>query len=142
MKRRFLLSIVLVTICLAAAPPPVKAFDPFGSGVCSTGGASKAKQSVVCNTGNANPLSPDSQAGTQGILISITHIVAYIAGALAVIMIIASAIRFVTSGSDVSTGSRTDTDVEEAKRTIANALLGLAVIILAQAIITYAIRRL
>lgn len=137
MIRRFLLSLCLVSLCLSAAPVTARAFDPFGAGVCGTGGAPKASQSVPCHTGNSDPI-----GGNNGILIKVTNIVAYLGGGVAVIMIVAGAIKFITSGSDMSTGSRTDTDVEDARRMIINALVGLAVIILARTIITYVIRNL
>jgi hypothetical protein len=132
--RRFLSSLLLVTICLVAMPVSALAFDPFG-GACN--GVHNQQDSTACNTSSGDPIS-----GNGGILLNITNIVAYFAGAIAVIMIIVGAIRFITSGTDVSTGSRTDTDVEEARRTVASALVGLAVIILAKAIITYVVRRL
>lgn len=143
MMRRFIFSLILAMICLAAAPVSAAAFDPFG-GACS--GVHNQQDSTACTTSNNNPISanqcPPGKSCPQGILINITHIVAYVAGAIAVIMIIVGAIRFITSGTDVSTGSRTDTDVEEARRTVTNALIGLVVIVLAQAIITYVLKRL
>jgi hypothetical protein len=132
--RRFFLSLVLVVMCSTAAPAAVLAFDPFAGNSTCTG---KAQEAAACKTTGADPIS-----GTQGIFFDIANIVAYLAGAIAVIMIIAGALKFITSGTDVSTGSRTDTDVEDAKRMIANALIGLVVIVLAKVIITYVIRRL
>ncbi len=135
MMRRFVLSLLLATMCLMAGSLSASAFDPFG-GACNqnTGDA------VTCKSND----NTDSvvKSGPKAILVNITNIVAYIAGAVAVIMIIVGGIRFITAGSDVSTGSRTDTDVEDARRSVAGALIGLAVIVLAKTIITYAIRRL
>lgn len=146
MIKRFVLALVLVSVCFVAAPTPAKAFNPFGNDVCSGNNQSSA----ACQAQNTDPI-----AGTNpkcdtskviptdcGILINVTRIIAYLAGAIAVIMIIVGALRYITSGSDVSTGSRTDTDVEEARRTIASALAGLVIIVLAQAIITYFVKRL
>lgn len=141
MIRRFILSLLLVTVCFAAAPVTAKAFNPFGNNVCN----GNTSDSAACKANNNNPLAydpndPNSQH--SALLLKVTNMIAYIAGSIAVIMIIVGGIRFITSGSDVSTGSRTDTDVEEARRTIASALVGLAVIILAKAIITYVIKKL
>lgn len=133
MIRRLLFSVLLLSMCFASAPASVAAFNPFGSNVCN----SNTHDSAACQASNSDPI-----AGPNGVLLKITNIIAFLAGALAVIMIIVSAIRFITSGSDVSTGSRTDTDVEEARRSIASALVGLVVIVLARAIIVYVIRRL
>ena len=134
MIRRLLPAIMLLMMCTMATPLPAVAFDAFPKSACVK---DTKNESTPCTTSSANPI-----AGPNGILIRITRIIAYFGGAVAVIMIIVGAIRFITSGTDLSTGSRTDTDVEEAKNTIAYALLGLIVIVLAQFIITYVIARL
>jgi hypothetical protein len=111
-----------------ASLSPAYAFNPFG-GSCN---AQRAGQSVACQTsGNSDPI-----AGNNGLFIKITNILAFVGGAVAVIIIIVGGIRFITAGSDVSTGSRTDTDIEDARRSIVGALIGLAIIILAKVIIT------
>ena len=134
MIRRFTLAVMLAIMCFAAAPNTARAFEPFGDGACS----GKNQASAACKArGSSNPI-----AGPDGVLLKVTNIIAYLGGAVAVIMIIVGGIRFITSGSDVSTSSRTDTDVEEARRTIASALAGLVIIILSRAIITYVIKRL
>ena len=151
MIRRFLSSLLLVTICMTAAPLSVGAFDAFPQAACPPGSRQQKQgtAAVACVTPSGDPISGADCKINQpfpsddcGILIKITRIVAYLAGAFAVIMILVGAVRFITSGTDVSTGSRTDTDVEDAKRTISSALIGLVVIILAQAIITFVVRRL
>lgn len=135
MIRRFLCSLLLLTTCLTALPLSAGAFDPFGH-ACDP----DTNASTVCRTdGDSDSV---ARGGPKVLLLNITDVVAFIAGALAVIMIIVGAIRFVTAGSDVSTGSRTDTDVEDARRTISAALIGLAVIILARTLIFYVISRL
>jgi hypothetical protein len=134
MIRRFFLSVSLALLFLVASPLSANAFDPFGD-ACNAQGTGDA---VACNTAK----DPIASSGPRVLLLNITDVVAYVAGALAVILIIVGAIRFITAGSDVSTGSRTDTDAEDARRTIANALIGLAVIILARTIIFYVIHRL
>jgi hypothetical protein len=128
-------------LCLSAAPVPALAYDFFGGANC---GRPANDQSVACSTqahaganGNPNPLT-----GSDGLLAHITTIVAYAAGAAAIIVIIVSALRFITSGSDVSTGSRTDTDVEDARRSIVGAIIGLIVIVLAHTLIIYILDRL
>jgi hypothetical protein len=128
------MSLILAMTILTAAPLSAGAFHPFG-GAC---GGDNAGEAVACK----NDEDAIASKGPQELLLKITRIVAYIAGALAIIVLIVSAIRFITAGSDVSTGSRTDTDIEEARRGIAGALIGLAVIVLAQVIIAYVIRRL
>jgi len=136
MIRRFFLSLLLAMMCVAA-PVSAAAFDPFGGSTCTGKATQGGSAAAACRTTGGDPIS-----GPGGLLLDITNIVAYFAGAVAVIMIIAGSIKFITSGTDVSTGSRTDTDVEDAKRMIGNALIGLAIIILAKVIISYVIRRL
>lgn len=134
MMRRLYLATALIMLCLAAAPVRALAFDPFGS-TCSTRGAGG---SAVCQT----PGQPsDPLTGSNGTLAHITNIIAFAAGAAAIIVIIVSALRFITSGSDVSTGSRTDTDIEDARRSIANALIGLVVIVAARTLILFVLNR-
>lgn len=132
--KALLLIAVLSSLFMTALPQTVSAFDSFGGVDCS----GRAANSAVCtDKDSGNPL-----FGPDGVLLKITNIVAFIAGAIAVIMILVGSIRFITSGSDISKGSRVDTDVEAARDTIVNALVGLAVIVLAKIIITYVITKL
>lgn len=61
---------------------------------------------------------------------AVMEIIAFIAGAAAVILIIVSAIRFITSGGDSNA-------VSAAKGTLVNALIGIAIVVLAQAIVVF-----
>jgi hypothetical protein len=135
MVRRGLIVLTTTLLVFLASLAPAYAFNPFGGGACST---SKAGQSVACSTNGAQ----DPIAGSNGLFVKVTNIIAYAAGAIAIIIIIVGAIRFITAGSDLSTGSRTDTDVEDARRSIAGALIGLAIIILAKVFITYFVSKL
>ena len=144
MIRRLLPAIALLTLCLFAAPRSVAAFDPFTGANCASNPGSTVCQSQQAQSSNVdasghqiNPLT-----GPNGTLAHITNIVAYAAGAAAVIIIIISALKLITSGSNVSTGSRTDTDVEDARRGLANAVIGLVVIVLARTLIIYIVNRL
>ena len=137
MLRRFFLSLLLAMMCVAV-PVSASAANPFDNkDICSGKANDQGSAAAACKTDGSDPIS-----GNGGLFLNVANIVAYFAGAVAIIMIIAGAIKFITSGTDVSTGSRTDTDVEDAKRMIGSALIGLAVIILAKAIISYVIRRL
>lgn len=139
MIRRLLPAIALLTLCLFAAPRTATAFDFFKGADCANNPGSTVCQSQAEQNanGNSNPLT-----GSNGTLHHITDIVAFVAGAAAIIIIIISGLRFITSGSDVSTGSRTDTDVEDARRALGNAVIGLVVIVLARTIIIYIVNRL
>jgi hypothetical protein len=139
--RRLLPALLLLGLCLtavAAPAAPAQAYDAFPGTHCATD--ERLQGSTVCAE-TKNP-GKDPISGPDGILLKATNIVAYIAGAFAIIMILVASMRYITSGSDLSTNSRTDTDVEDAKHTITNALIGLAVIVLAKTIINFVILRL
>lgn len=141
MIRRLMPAIALLVLCLFAAPRPVAAYDFFQGANC---GDSDNASSTTCSdqsapgaNGNSDPLT-----GSDGVLAHITNIVTIVAGAAAVIIVIVSALKLITSGSDVSTGSRTDTDVEDARRGLANAIIGLVVIVLARILILFLLDKL
>lgn len=140
MIRRLLPAIALLTLCLSAAPASAFAFNFFKGADCANNPNATVCQSQPQRDSNGNLIDP--LTGPGGTLADITNIVAYIAGAAAIIIIIISALKFITSGSNVSTGSRTDTDVEDARRALANAVIGLVVIVLARTLIIYIVDRL
>lgn len=145
-----LLPVALVSLCLFLTPATVMAEDLFtGSkaGVdCSQG---NNKDSAVCQQHNndRNPLTgcsdnPATSDCGHGILYDAVNIISVIAGGAAVIVMIVGALRFASSGSDVSTNSRTDTDIENARRTIGSAVVGLVVIVLARTVILFVLSKL
>lgn len=142
MIRRLSLAVALLVLCLFAAPQVASAYDIFGGVDCTSGNNSS---SAVCKgqpaTDPATGKAADPIGGSDGILAKATNIVAYVGGAAAIILVIVSALRFVTSGSDVSTSSRTDTDVENARRSLSSALIGLAIIVLARTLILFVLKR-
>lgn len=113
-----------------AIPATSYAWDPFGPETvdCDSGG--KQAKSAVCKDPGGDPL-----AGPDGLLIKLTNIVAYIAGIAAIIMIIISGINFMTASGDPA-------KVSSARSSLTNAIIGLVVIIMAKAIITYVVVRL
>lgn len=145
MIKRLLPAIALLVLCLFAMPRPVAAYD-FFQGACGSGGTSS---STVCQDQSAQNGGPkdsngnivDPLTGSEGVLARITNIVSFVAGAAAVIIVMLSALKLITSGSDVSTGSRTDTDVEDARRGLANAVIGLVIIVAARVLLVYLLNR-
>jgi hypothetical protein len=125
MRSKLLILATFFNLCLFAMATPLvsaQGFDPFGGVDCS--GA--AKGSAVCTgQSSGNPLS-----GPNGLLHKITLIIALIAGAAAVILVVVGAIRLITSGGDAQS-------VKNARGTIINALVGLAIIVLAASIISF-----
>ncbi len=127
-KLRAALLVAAVTFSIVASvtiPRLVSAKDILEE-VCPPGSTSSTCQS----TSTTNPLT-----GTGGLLYKAASVIAVIAGVAAVISIIVGGIRYITSGGDTQ-------KVTSAKHTIVGALVGLVVIVLAQTIITFFIKRL
>jgi hypothetical protein len=136
--KKITLSLLVLVACAIAVPSPafagVDLFTSGGNGIdCSS---TDASQSAVCKEHGTtdNPV-----GGKGGMLDHITNIIAGVAGMAAIIVMIVGAIRYITSGSDISTSSRHDNDVEEAKRTIGNAFVGLVVVVLARTLILFVV---
>ncbi|HEY1835814.1 MAG TPA: hypothetical protein VGG13_03255 [Candidatus Saccharimonadales bacterium] len=100
------------------------ATNPYTT-ACKEGG----KSSAACHTNGADQLT-----GSKGVIRKITGLVAIIAGFAAVIMMIVGGISYITSNGD---GAKT----ASAKNTIIYAAIGLVVIGLAQAIISFIVSR-
>jgi hypothetical protein len=131
MIRKLVMALVLFTLlfCGAIAHPAYAASvtynGPFGS-VCSGGGAA----SSVCTTkSTGNPLT-----GNDGVIVKATDLIAFFAGAAAVILIIFSGIRYITSGGDAGR-------IGSAKNTLINAIVGLVIIVLARVIVVYVVSK-
>lgn len=124
MKR--LLASFTVALTLLLATVPVSAYSVFGK-ACGNGGST----SVACTSNStSNPI-----VGPNGILKKATVIVATIAGIAAVIVIIISGFQFVTAGGDAQ-------KVARARGILLGAVIGLAIIIIAQGIISFVITKL
>lgn len=136
---RFLLRLTLPTLLVATA---VSFF-----GVYSFVGAVSTSEAVFQKNCEANPntsfcKSVQSEeargnriAGPDGILTAITKFVVYITGAVSIVMVIVGGIKYTLASGNSEA-------VSGAKRTIMYALIGLAVAILSQAIVTFVLSRL
>jgi hypothetical protein len=126
MHRRIKLAVVavLALLCLSPALPayaqPVDVFKK----ACETGGSSGSE---ACAVSGADPIT-----GANGTIGKVTQTIAYIAGAAAVILFIIAGIMYVLSNGDAS-------KVVAAKNTFLYALIGLVIVIFAQAIIIFVI---
>lgn len=119
---------MLCAFCIAAPAVPAAAYDPFNGVKCnkSTG------DSAVCNDksqGSSNPLT-----GSDGLLIKITDIIAFVAGVAAVIIVLVGSIRYILSNGDSNA-------IGSAKSTIMNALIGVIVVVAARSIIVFVLNR-
>lgn len=106
---------------------PASAVDPYGA-ACNGGGGNSA----ICQ-GKGNGADPI--AGPSGAIVSVTTILAIVAGIVSVIFIIIGGLKYVTSGGDSSS-------IASAKSTIIAALIGLVIAALARPIVTFVIGKL
>lgn len=123
---RFFATLVLLLGLLGSAPA-LAATNLLG-GACTNKSTS---DSAVCKNGltTNNPLT-----GKDGLVIRITRVIAFVAGAGAVIIIMLSGFRYVTSNGDA-------TKATQARNGIIYALVGLIVIISAQFIISLVVSK-
>ncbi|MFO0887163.1 MAG: hypothetical protein H6793_01750 [Candidatus Nomurabacteria bacterium] len=100
--------------------------DPF-SGVCS----GRSSSSSACQTHTTtNPL-----LGPNGIITKVIEIMIMIAGVASVIMIMVGGFKYMVSNGDSG-------KVSSAKDTILYSIIGLVVVVIAQAIVSFVITRL
>lgn len=137
MKR---VAVAVISLLLVAAvlsmPSTSYAFNIFGNS-CPTG-TNPGSDSAVCQENNTvqsskNPANP--LTGPNGILITVANLVAIVAGIIAVIVIILSGWKYITSGGDAS-------KAKSAKDTLVYAIIGLVVIALADVIIGFVLSKL
>lgn len=121
----FALPVALAGLFAAA---PVYAVD-IVQGACEGG---PANNTAICEAGNANQ---GTIVGKNGILTKVVQTFAYIAGIIAVIMVILGGFKYITANGD--SGS-----IASAKQTIIYALVGVVIAILAQAIVSYILSKL
>lgn len=123
------LKLLFIALALAGGvtpllvPSPVYAIDPFEKSCASDA----AKSSPLCKTTGEDPI-----GGKNGILYKVSRILSMVAGIGAVIVLIIGGFMHVTAGGD-------STKVSNARRAIIGALVGLAVIALAQVFIALVI---
>ena len=111
--------VLIAVAILLPASTALAATNPY-AGINCTGRASEA---VACSSGRTDPLS-----GSDGIIYKITKVVAGLAGTAAVVVMVVSGIRYITSNGDAEA-------VAKSKRIIILAAVGLTIIVLGQAII-------
>lgn len=127
------LGITLTLLCLAGSgvvfPATTLAFDPLAPETCQGNNAN----SSFCQ--NVSTESQKGFLGPGGVGTRIAQTIVFIVGALSVIMVIIGGLRYVLSGGDSNA-------VSGAKNTVLYALVGLAVAIFSQAIVTFVLSKL
>lgn len=114
--------VLLATVATTVLQSQSVFAQSVGEGI--SGGANTAK-------GNNQP---DSLEGQQGIFKKVTDVLLFLAGAVAVIVLIIGGIRYVISSGDSG-------QVQSAKNTILYAVVGLVVVIMAYAIVNFVINQ-
>ena len=129
---QFVVALALAAGCLglvvAVSPADVSAKSII-SEACTF-----APDSETCKSDSANA-KENPLTGTSGTLYKVSLIIAIVAGIAAVIVIIVSGIRYMTSSGDTQ-------KVSSAKSTLIGTIAGLIIIVLAQTIITFVVKRL
>lgn len=128
--KRFISSFLIAGLLLVPiSAGTAAAWDPFGS-ACTQ---NKGKQSAVCKdsqgTGDLN------QNPMIDLIANITQIAIIVAGAAVVIMLILSGFRLITSGGDPQKAA-------QARKALIGSIVGLIVVVLAQAIVSLVIGQL
>jgi beta-lactamase regulating signal transducer with metallopeptidase domain len=114
--------IVALSLIPIALPARVLAATDVYSNICSQPGASS---SAACQQNGSDPLT-----GSDGIITKATRIISIVAGVAAVIMIIVGGLMYVLANGDPHS-------LSSAKNTITFAVVGLVIIIAAQAIVIF-----
>lgn len=116
---------------MSMAMPPVSVYAAGSANIldeaCSSGNASKSPN---CDT---SPTDENPLTGSNGMLIKITHFIAIIAGFAAIVVIIISGMRYITSGGDTQ-------KAVGARNALVGALVGLVIIALADVIIVAVVK--
>lgn len=110
-----------VLLCLVPAAPAL-AFDPFEKACNAT-----TQNSPACQATGQDPLT-----GKNGMLYKVSRIIALIAGICAVFMIMFGGFTYITANGESA-------KAKNGKSMIVGAVVGLVVVMLAEAIITFTI---
>lgn len=123
---------VVFLVVAAGLASSVNAVDILQPG-CQAGASTKFCQDV--NAGK----NTDRILGPTGIVTKITQTITYIAGAIAVVMVILGGLQYALSGG--SPGKDGSGGVAGAKKTILYALVGLVVTIFSQLIVSFVLSK-
>ncbi len=123
--KRFILAVTTL-VCLFA-PATALAYNPL-SNACGAGNS--VNTSAACTAGTDNPI-----VGQNGILKKASLILSFIAGVMAVIIIMVSGFSYVTSGGDAK-------KAESARNGIVGAAVGLVIIAGAETIVLFVVSKL
>lgn len=138
MIKRILFSLLLICCCSVAVPltaqaaPAPKATNLLGPGADCTGSNGTGSSAVCTDTQAADQNTQANPVADR--LKKITAIVAFAAGAAAVLIMLVGSIQYITSDGDSN-------QISSAKQTILYALIGLVVIVMAVSIIEFVLNK-
>jgi len=124
------------TKLLIAAALLIGSFSLLAVGTTNTAYAASASKTAACNGLSQIDTTQDCGNGGNGIaniVKVVVQIISFIAGAVAVIMIIISGFNYITSGGDSN-------KVAAAKNTLIYAVIGIAIAVLAQVIVNVTVK--
>lgn len=129
LTRGLLAALLLTVSLLVLSSASVQAVDVLSNnqGPCSGASGSGQLPSFCSDQTTTDPL-----LGANGILTKVIQVIALLVGVIAVIMLIVSGIRLAASGGN-------DQSVKTARSGVIYALIGVAVAVAAQAIVTFVI---
>ncbi|HSW78883.1 MAG TPA: pilin [Candidatus Babeliales bacterium] len=133
MKARLIFISVLAVVALYfSSVPALATFNPLGS-LCKSAAAQK---SPTCQQ-NKNQNGSSKNPGID-LIQSAVSLIAVLAGIVAVIMIVVSGFMFITAGG-ATPGQRSGDPnrIKSARATLTNSLIGLVIVALAWAIVTF-----
>jgi len=138
MIRRILFLLLLISCCSVVVPlaaqaaPAPKGVNLLGPGSDCTGSNGTGSSAVCTDTKSANQNKQANPVADR--LKKITNIVAFAAGAAAILIMLVGSIQYITSDGDSN-------QISSAKQTIIYALIGLVVIVLAVSIIEFVLNK-
>lgn len=134
MIRRILLTVLIFGCYLLASPLSAQAKDILGSSAECGSASAGTGSSAICTddaTAQANP--NDNPVIDR--LQDITKIVAFVAGAAAIILILVGSLQYITADGDSN-------KIKGARDTVIYALVGLVIIVLSAIIVEFALNKL
>ena len=143
MKRLLIIPLLLAGLVLSA-PVALAVYDPLNR-VCVQDPSSSAYNSPTCQQYRDQQGHPDNNpvAGPSGALQTVTNVMALLTGIVAVVMIIASGINFMTAGGNIA-GQRAGDNPGKAKKArsqLSAAVIGLIIVALSWSILTFIIQK-
>lgn len=131
MIKRSIFSIFIACFCLLASPLSVQAKDILGSAAqCNNPSAGTGSSAICTDDGNTNANDDPVIDKLQ----NITKIIAFVAGAAAVLIMMVGGINYITSAGDSG-------KISSARDTIIYALVGLAIVVLSATIIEFVLNQ-